>query len=158
MKLRDILREVEFQGELTLFRGQSGKFYEKIKQGYSGDAYGMLFLSDNINSAHFYSKPGFAETREILVFKVPNKIAKIQGKYIDRASEERAKARAEGYLGITSNVGELNVDKGEVGLFYMPKPIKSWRTESGAFTQEQVEEMKAFGLGPNEQREETQLP
>lgn len=148
------LREGRFEAVFTetsggknilLFRGQSEKFYEESPQGYS-NFYGMIFVSSDINSAYFYTKPGQHDVRELLVFEVPNNIMRISGKYIDRALDEAEKAKAEGYAGITSNVAELMFDNGEVGLFKFYKPIAKYQTKEGAFSEKDVQEMKKYGL------------
>lgn len=141
---------------ILLFRGQYGKFYEKSKQGYS-DAYGMLFVSSDINNAYFYTKPKQQMIREILVFEVPNNIMQISGKYIDRARDEVKKAKEEGYAGIASNIGELDADEGEVGLFNFYKPIAKYQTKNGAFSKKDLQELKQYGLSQFNQAIETEL-
>jgi len=140
-----VFTEASDRKNILLFRGQSGKFYEELPQGYS-DSYGMIFTSCDINNAYFYTKPKQNNVREILVFEVPNNIMRISGKYIDRARTEMQKAKEEGYDGITSNVAELMFDNGEVGLFKFYKPIAKYQTMDGAFDPRDVQEMKKHGL------------
>lgn len=138
-----------------LFRGQAGEFFDEKKlQGYQ-EAYGMLFLSDDINNAHFYTKPGQYQKREILVFEVPDKIAQVKGVYIDRlGSDEIAKLKQQGYVGVTSDIGELIFDKGEVGMFQNYAPVKRFQTEDGKFSQEDVAQLKSLGLSDTNVRKE----
>lgn len=144
-KFEAVFTEVDRGKKILLFRGQSEKFYEESPQGYS-DSYGMLFTNCDINNAYFYTKPKQNNVREILVFEVPNNIMRISGKYIDRARAEMQKAKEEGYVGITSNVGELTFDEGEVGLFKFYKPIAKYQTNNGVFDPKDVREMKKYGL------------
>jgi hypothetical protein len=153
-----IFTETKGGKNIFLFRGQAGKFFEEKRQGYN-DSYGMLFASCDINNAYFYSGSGWDgpaanQIREIVIFEVPNKIARVYGKYIDRARTERDKFKSEGYVGMTSNAGELMADRGEVGLFELYKPIKKWQTTTGSFDPADVAEMIKYGLeGHNIKRE-----
>lgn len=154
--LHAVFTETDGGKNILLFRGQSGKFYEEKPQGYS-ESYGMIFTSSDINSAYFYTKPKQYNVREILVFKVPNNIMRIYGKYIDRAHDEIKKSKAEGYDGITSNVGELMFDQGEVGLFKLFKPIARYQTTTGVFNSKDVREMKKYGLSQFNVTQEKEL-
>ena len=142
---------------LTLFRGQSGEFFnDKKTKGYL-EMYGMLFLSDNINNAYFYSNPGRNKIREILVFEVPANIAKVQGVYIDRLGDKIQQLKKDGYSGVTSNVGELSFDKGEVGMFQNYKPVRRFQTNTGKFTEDDIIKLKKLGLSNAHVKEETEL-
>lgn len=144
--LRRILILSESEEMITLFRGQSGEFYdEKSTKGYQ-NAYGLLFLSDDINNAYFYTKPGRSDIREILVFKVPGNIAKVQGVYIDRLGNKIEQFKKEGYAGVTSNVGEMMADIGEVGMFKNYSPILRFQTKTGKFSDKDIDELKKLGL------------
>lgn len=141
---------------LKLFRGQSGDFFdEKATKGYQKD-YGMLFLSSDINNAYFYTKHGQQKIREILVFEVPDNIAKVQGVYIDRLGiDEIEKFKAEGYAGVTSTIAELMFDRGEVGMFQNYPPILRFQTTTGSFSDKDIKELKKLGLsGFNVKKEE----
>jgi hypothetical protein len=132
---------------LMLFRGQSGEFFDDNKKGGYQKYYGMLFLSDNINNAYFYTKPGQQEIREITVFEVPDDIAKVQGVYIDRLDTDKIEQfKKEGYAGVTSNVGELQADRGEVGMFQSYPPVRRFRTNVGKFSNKDIKELKKLGL------------
>jgi hypothetical protein len=148
----------EIQGgkKIVLFRGQSDNFFKQKKQGYS-EAYGMIFMSALIDSALFYTKPGRSKVREILMFEIPNNIMRISGKYIDRATEERKKAKEEGFVGIVSDIGELDADWGEVGVFDFYKPVKKWQTTTGAFSMTDLKEMSKFGPSEWNQNREIAL-
>jgi len=132
---------------LKLFRGQSKDFFdEKVTKGYQ-QSYGMLFLSNDVNNAYFYTNPGRQKIREILVFDVPDNIAKVQGVYIDRLGVNKIeKLKAEGYTGVTSNVAELMFDKGEVGMFQNYPPILRFQTNTGRFSDKDLKELKKLGL------------
>ena len=132
---------------LTLFRGQTDEFYdEKAKKGYQ-EHYSMLFLSNDVNNAYFYTNPERSKVREILIFEVPDKIAQVQGVYIDRLGSDKLKElQEEGYVGVTSNVGELMADKGEVGMFKNYKPVKRFQTTDGKFSEEDITVLKKYGL------------
>jgi hypothetical protein len=141
---------------LKLFRGQSGDFFdEKAAKGYQKN-YGMLFLSNDINNAYFYTKLGQQKIREILVFDVPDNIAKVQGVYIDRLGVDKIeKFKVEGYAGVTSNVAELMFDRGEVGVFQNYPPILRFQTTTGRFSNKDIKELKKLGLsGFNIKKEE----
>jgi hypothetical protein len=132
---------------LILFRGQSGEFFNDDKKVGYLKFYGMMFLSDDINNAYFYTKPGQQEIREITVFEVPGDIAKVQGVYIDRLGTDKIEQfKKEGYVGVTSNVGELEADKGEVGMFQNYPPLRRFRTKVGKFSNKDIKELKKLGL------------
>ena len=132
---------------LILFRGQSGEFFNDDKKVGYRKFYGMMFLSDDINNAYFYTKPGQQEIREITVFEVPGDIAKVQGVYIDRLGTDKIEQfKKEGYAGVTSNVGELEADKGEVGMFQNYPPVRRFRTNVGKFSNKDIKELKKLGL------------
>lgn len=150
----DFLNEAK---TLTLFRGQSDEFFnDKKTKGYL-EMYGMLFLSDNINNAYFYSNPGRNKIREILVFEVPANIAKVQGVYIDRLGDKIQQLKKDGYSGVTSNVGELSFDKGEVGMFQNYKPVQRFQTNTGKFTEDDIIKLKKLGLSNAHVKKETEL-
>jgi hypothetical protein len=137
----------EGKDHLTLFRGQTGEFFDDNKKAGYQKMYGMLFLSDDINNAYFYTKPGQQEIREITVFEVPGNIAKVQGVYIDRLGTDKIEQfKKEGYDGVTSNVGELMADKGEVGMFQNYTPSRRFQTNNGKFSAKDIKELKKLGL------------
>lgn len=140
---------------IVLFRGQAHHFYNPNEPGGYFQHYGMLFVTNDINNAHFYTKtPGTVNLREIMVFSVPNRIQRVTGMFIDRATRLINTAKAQGYIGITSNLGELYQDRGEVGLFYNPTPIRRWQTTTGVFSPDDVSEMMKWGLNRQQAKAE----
>jgi hypothetical protein len=138
---------IDEPGTITLFRGQAGHFFnDEELRGYQ-KSYNMLFLSNDINNAYFYTKPGYYDAREILVFEIPNNIARVQGIYIDRlGSDKIEQLKGEGYIGVTSNVGELSADEGEVGVFQNYKPTLRFQTTTGRFSKRDLTQLKKMGL------------
>ena len=135
------------KGVITLFRGQSDTFFSESKEIGYFKTYKMLFLTPSIDSAYFYTKPGYSNVREILVFQVPDNIASINGIYIDRLGIDQIdKLKREGYLGVTSNIGELYFDKNEIGMFNLYSPIHRFQTQNGKFSNIDLYHLSKLGL------------
>jgi hypothetical protein len=132
---------------ITLFRGQSDRFFNKSKETGYFKIYKMFYLTPYIDSAYFYTNPGYSNIREILVFRVPNNIARINGAYIDRLGIDTInKLKQEGYSGVTSNIGELSFDKDEVGMFNLYSPIDRFQTQNGKFSDIDLYHLSKLGL------------
>jgi hypothetical protein len=132
---------------ITLFRGQSDNFFSEIEEIGYFKTYKMLFLTPHIDSAYFYTRPGYSNIREILVFQVPNNIASISGRYIDRLGIDKInQLKHEGYLGVTSDIGELSVDKNEIGMFNLYSPIHRLQTQNGKFSNIDLYYLSKLGL------------
>lgn len=134
------------KGTLTLFRGQHDTFFnDKNETGYF-KYYKMLYLTPYIDSAYFYTYPGRSEVREISVFKVPDNIARVSGAYIDRLGNKIDAFKEEGYAGVTSNVGELMYDRGEIGMFNLYSPVQRFQTKNGKFSDSDLRKLSKLGL------------
>jgi len=137
----------ENKGFITLFRGQSDKFFSKSEETGYFKIYKMFYLTPHIDSAYFYTKPGYSNIREILVFRVPDNIASISGEYIDRIGIDKINhLKQEGYLGVTSNIGELSFDKNEIGMFNLYSPIDRFQTQNGKFSDIDLYHLSKLGL------------
>jgi hypothetical protein len=140
------------EGFITLFRGQSGSFFdEKTETGYF-KVYKMFYLTPYIDSAYFYTSPHRShKKREISVFRVPNNIARVYGVYIDRLGIDKINAlKEEGYSGVTSNIGELDPDIGEIGMFNLYSPVHRFQTETGKFSDSDLHRFLELGLSKYE--------
>lgn len=154
----EYLNEASKSKTIKLFRGQSGKFYNaKHITGYQ-KSFKMLFMSDDIDNALFYTYSGREQIREILVFEVPDNIAKVEGVYIDRLGTDKIEQlKKDGYSGVTSNRGEFMADKGEVGMFQNYTPILSIKTTNGKFSDKDIKKLKKLGLSDYEVKIEKNL-
>ena len=132
---------------ITLFRGQSGNFYNESEETGYFKIYKMFYLTPHIDSAYFYTRPGYSNIREILVFQVPNNIARVSGVYVDRLGIDKInQLKHEGYLGVTSNIGELSFDKNEIGMFNLYSPIHRFQTQNGKFSNTDLDYLSKLGL------------
>lgn len=135
------------KGFITLFRGQSDEFFSKSKETGYFKTYKLFHLTPHIDSAYFYSKPGYSNIREILVFRVPDNIASISGRYIDRLGIDKInQLKQEGYFGVTSNIAELSFDKNEIGMFDLYSPIDRFQTQNGKFSNIDLYHLSKLGL------------
>jgi hypothetical protein len=137
----------DYEKSIIVFRGQYETFFnEKLEIGYT-KTYGLFYTTPYINSAYFYTKPGQYDIREITVFEIPDNIAVVSGVYIDRLGYGKIQElKKMGYSGVTSNIGELFFDSGEIGLFDYYPPVHRFQTKNGKFSDSILNELKKFGL------------
>jgi len=142
--------------ELIVFRGQKMSFYDlNVKTGYNKpDGYNLLFVHTDINTVYLHyamlhGDLAFCENfyREIVVFKIPNRIKKVTGRALDNIRSYINTFKQEGYVGVTSDIVEFSFDIGEIGLFYFPEPIERFQTRKGFFSKKDIDIMiNKYGL------------